>query len=182
MTALVEPITGAERYARALETKNLTVKTLERCDVDQLIAAGWAGNGDPGKQLALALYRLQVVRDRSGLAAVVERAGLVLQDRLKGRGLITRTSRQALVVNTLRHWLNPTCDWCMGRCYVEMEGSPTLSLQECDACHGTGRTPLSRVIPSKQRGHAEWLQSEWDRAVSEVIGAMAAHLRPSLEL
>ncbi len=58
MTAIEDRPGIAERYARALESSHLEVKTDERCSVDYLIAAGWVD-----ESLGTLLFRLRAEFD-----------------------------------------------------------------------------------------------------------------------
>lgn len=166
-----------ERYARASITSNLRVQE-HQCDADKLLAAGYAQRGSDRKMLALRLYRMQTTGDRASLSAVVSEADAALRKRLlrKSSRPMPAAQRDALVVQTLRWWLSQRCEYCNGSGFDVMDGAPTLSMQECTACSGTGITPLKRVIPHRLLEHAHWLAKEWDVMCAEVIGDMAVVL------
>ena len=180
---MTDPTSTGERYARASITSNLRVQG-HQCDADKLLAAGYAQRGSERKMLALRLYRMQTTGDRASLSTIVREANASLRGRLsrKGNRPMPAAQRDALVVQTLRWWLSQRCDYCNGSGFDMMEGAPTLSMQECAACGGTGMTPLKRIIPHRLLEHAYWLVKEWDVMCAEVIGDMAALLRPELEL
>lgn len=172
-----------ERYARASITSNLRVQG-HQCDADKLLAAGYAQRGSERKMLALRLYRMQTTGDRASLSAVVQDATASLRRRLsrKGNRPMPAAQRDALVVQTLRWWLSQRCDYCNGSGFDMIDGAPTLSMQECAACGGTGMTPLKRIIPHRLLEHAFWLAKEWDVMCAEVIGDMAAVLNDAMGL
>lgn len=174
-----------ERYARASITSNLRVRGPDvLCDGDKLMAAGYAQRGSERKMLALRLYRMQITGDRASLSTIVLDATTSLRQRLlrKGSRPMPAPQRDALVVQTLKWWLSQRCEYCNGTGYDTVEGAPALSIHECTACGGTGITPLKRVVPQQLLVHAFWLAKEWDVMCAEVIGDMAALLKPELEL
>lgn len=181
-------ITAAERYAKAAESSDLTPALDRRCDVDKLIAAGWATQGDPMKRAALDLYRMATTENTQGLANVVETMDGWLNrwSQRKGRTPIPKFQRRELVASTLRWWLKPTCGYCEGRGFSlvpKEDGEPSQVLgDECGACHGTGRKPLGREVPPQFRKPAEHLAEELDRLILVVTGEMARRLAPSLDL
>lgn len=181
-------ITAAERYAIATGSSDLTPALDRRCDVDKLIAAGWATQGDPRRIAALALYRMGTVGNTQGLSLVVETMDGWLNGwtKRKGRQPIPKFQRRELVASTLKWWLNPTCGYCQGRGFelVPREdevGAQTLSCH-CKACSGTGRRPLVREVPAVFLKASESLAEELDRLVLIVTGEMARSLAPNLNL
>lgn len=184
-------ITTAERYALATDTADLTPRADRRCDADKLIAAGWAAQGDPRRALALDLYRMGVTGNTQGLAAVVESASgwLSAWSSRKGRTPLPRHQRQQLVAQTLHWWLKPTCGYCEGRMFELLPsasgdegGVRALSTEPCQACHGSGKRPLAREVPSHHVAAATYLADELDRLVILVTGEMAKRLAPTLSL
>lgn len=181
-------ITAAERYAKAAESSDLTPALDRRCDVDKLIAAGWATQGDPMKRAALDLYRMATTDNTQGLSHVIETMDGWLNrwTQRKGRHPIPKFQRRELVSSTLRWWLKPTCGYCEGRGFElvpKEDGSLSQVLGgECGACHGTGRKPLVREVPHQYRRAAEHLAEELDRLVLVVTGEMARRLSASMDL
>ena len=174
-----------ERYARASVTGNLRMQShTQPCDADKLLAAGYAQRGSERAKLGLRLYRMQVTGDRESLSTIVREADTWLRRRLsrKGNRPLPAAQRDALVVDTLRWWLNQRCEYCNGTGFDMIEGTPALSVQECTACTGTGITPLKRVVPQRLLIHAYWLAKEWDVMCAEVIGDMALLLKDELTL
>jgi hypothetical protein len=176
-------MTTAERYARAATNGRTTIQE-QRCDADTLLAAGYAASGNERKKLALRLYRMQVVGDRSSLHHVASEAQGWLAGRMarKGGRPIPAMQREELVTQALRWWLAQACGYCGGLGYQVVEGTPNLSTEECMSCHGSGKTPLKRVIPGQMLPHAEWLVREFDTLTAVVIGDMAVLLRDDLSL
>lgn len=181
-------ITAAERYAKAAESSDLTPALDRRCDVDKLIAAGWATQGDPMKRAALDLYRMATTDNTQGLSHVIETMDGWLNrwTQRKGRHPIPKFQRRELVSVTLRWWLKPTCGYCEGRGFdlvPKEDGEPSQVLgHECVACHGTGRKPLAREVPPQHRRAADHLAEELDRLVLVVTGEMARRLSASMDL
>jgi hypothetical protein len=188
MQTASDRVTAAERYARAASSTDLTAHADARCDADKLIAAGWAAQ-DPDHALALGLYRMAVTGDTQGLHPLVERAAgwINAWSSHKGRRMLARAQRIELAAQVLHWWLRPTCGYCEGRGFelVDSEhedGARALSDQPCEACHGSGKRPLVREVPSHLQGHAKHLADKLDNLVLKVTGEMARRLRPSLDL
>ena len=152
-------ITLAERYSHAAMTGDLTPRE-GRCDADILLAAGIAASGDREKSVALALYRVSVTGDRTGLPALVEEmAGWLASTQYRP---LPPRSRRALVMDVLVYWFEPTCRYCNGAGFVAMPNAPALSAEACRACHGTGRRPVAREVPHAHVDHARWLVERLD--------------------
>lgn len=176
--------TVAERYAHATQTTDLTVHLNERCDADVLLAAGYAASKDRRRGIALQVYRMAVRQDLGGLSVVAEEVGHWLQGRLsrKGNRPVPKLARDALVLTVLRWWLKPACTFCNGTGYDQIEDTPNLSAHECDNCHGTGKSPVARLVPGPLKAHAEWLGKELDDLVLVVHGDMAKLLASSFDM
>lgn len=184
-----EPITAAERYARATVSSDLTAYRAEdhRCDADRLIAAGWAAQ-DPDRALALSAYRMALTGDLQGLHDVAERcAGWInAWCQRKGRRVLTRSQRIELATQVLAWWVRPVCGYCEGRCFELMpseheDGVRALSGQYCQACHGTGRRPLAREVPAHLQQPAEYVESRLNNLVLQVTGEMGRRLAARVE-
>lgn len=189
-------IAAAERYATAARSSDLSPVLDGRCDVDKLIAAGWAAK-DPRRAAALALYRMAATGNMNGLLPIVETMDGWLNGKLQrkaGKGGSTlrpvpKLQRREMVVQVLRWWLKPTCGYCEGRGFEllgddEAEGARALSDRACKSCHGTGKRPIEREVPNHLREAARALADQLDRLVLIVTGEMAKSLRdrmPELE-
>lgn len=176
--------TVAERYAKATQTSDLTTRLDQRCDADVLLAAGYAASGDRRKNIALHVYRMTIRQDLGGLAPVVEEVDNWLKGRLsrKGHRPMSRVPRQALILTVLRWWMKQACEYCNGTGYEVIEDTGRLSGHECSNCHGTGKTPIARIVPPPMRSHAEWLAKELDSLVLVVQGDMAKLLAENMSL
>lgn len=152
----------AERYSTVTATSDLTTRLDHRCDADVLLAAGFAAARDPHKTLALDVYRLGVKGDIQSLASVVDKVDNLLNGYLsrKGNRPMPKAARRALAMTVLHWWAHPTCQFCEGRGYEQIDNTPNLSARECSCCHGTGKAPVARVVPPPMKRHAEWLAGE----------------------
>lgn len=179
------PVTVADKYARAINSTDLTPGAVhERTDAEVLLAAGAAAAKDQRRMLALAAYRLRVRGDTAGLGAVVSEIDGWLLERLsrKGNRPMPRAAREELVVATLRWWFNPTCRYCSGLGYVVTEGASRLSTVECECCHGTKQRPLQREIPRPYVEHALWITDKLNELMAGILGDMAKLLARDMEL
>jgi hypothetical protein len=177
------PFTTQDRYARAIESSRLVIDPDRLTDADVLLAAGWATQGDPSRMLALKLYRLQVGRYRDGLASALEEAERMLNGRLQRTGRksgLPPSARRAIVVATVRHWLDAACPYCEGRGHNVIDGTKTLSSENCRACYGAGKTPLLHIVPRAHVEHAQWLEDELNRLLGLVFGELARRIAQDL--
>lgn len=183
-------VTAAERYAIATGSSDLTPRASGHCDADKLIAAGWAAS-DPKRAIALSLYRMAVTGNTQGLQGVVDAMDgwLNAATQRKGGRPIPKHQRRQACASILSWWLKPTCGYCEGRGFElvpsdnpEGTGARVLSGTACQACHGTGKRPLERELPSHLGKHARDITDQLDRLVVMVTGEMARMLRPELEL
>lgn len=174
----------AERYARATQSSDLSVRPNERCDADVLLAAGYAASNDRRRSIALDLYRMGVRNDLSGISSVAAEMSGWLTHRLarKGGRPMPKVAREALVMSVLRWWIKPACPFCNGTGYDVIEESNRLSDNACSNCHGSGKTPVGREVPGPLRKHAEWLGQQLDELIMVVHGDMAKLLAERMEL
>lgn len=175
-------ITAAERYALATGSADLSPVLDRRCDVDKLIAAGWAAR-DPRRSAALALYRMAVTDNTQGLQTVVDTMDGWLNGWLsrKGRSPLPKFQRRELVATVLRWWIKPVCGYCEGRGFELLPrddegGAGALSTTTCAACYGNGRRPIEREVPNGHKAAAQSLADELDRLVLVVTAEMARSL------
>lgn len=172
------PVTVADRYASAANTSNLRVKETF-CDADLLLAAGIAASKNREKSVALAVYRVGVTGDRSGLPAIVdELADWLIVSRQR---VIPKAARRALVMSVLVWWFEPACRYCNGHGFAAIENTSSLGTEECGACHGSGRRPLAREVPQAHAARAQWLAAKLDQLVAGIHGDMARLLKDRME-
>lgn len=145
--------TVEERYSRANNSSDLTVKADVRSDADVLIAAGLT----PGI-LGHALMRLHGEWDAAAKPArITETDATLLYGRLKSLqrvlGIVSAyltakgddkplIGAKALVM----HWLDDRCQRCSGRGAHVMAGAPVLG-HRCKSCGGNGKrhAPLGEL-------------------------------------
>jgi hypothetical protein len=199
-----------ERYAHAAMTSNLRMRD-GPCDADLLLAAGYAtatqcgvcegkgrtadgyrcqacfgAGGFPNarKTLGLRIYRMQVTGDMSDLARIEVEAMAMLRGWLSrgGNRPMPAMQRLELVRTVLRWWQHQSCGYCGGLGFEAIEYTPGLSTVECVACHGTGRSPLHRLLPGPLVKAGAMLAKELDVLCAVVIGDMADVLCREIDL
>jgi hypothetical protein len=178
--------TISERYSRASEATDLTLRLSASGQADVLLAAGMASQGahlSPlhrrTRGLALTLWRMRE-GDRAGFNEAAQVMDDWLRVRAKERGFKNGGGKSLSLVTrrTLFWWLSPTCRHCHGRGHPVIKDSPVLDeTRECEHCHGSGVTPLGRVVQSDYAQAATLLANELDAIVAEVFGAMKRRLR-----
>lgn len=184
-----------ERYSRAIESGHLEVRP-GVCDVDMLIAAGWAKEG-----LGTALFRLRTEFDTVNRREL-EQCATSLTARVLTLAQMTTlpTTRAALGRFACAHatrvrfmrddravlhiagraldlWLDPLCPHCSGRGFNGGFGAP---IQICPKCHGTKlRSPR---LDATNDGHefGRSLLVQMDRKTERVREAMSRFLRRPL--
>lgn len=183
-STLDDPVTIGDRYAHATHATDLTPSTRRITDADVLMAAGMATSGNRKLQLAMSLYRMRVNGDMSGLLQVVQTADEWLNSRLhvKGNRPMSRPAREALIADTLKWWIDPTCAYCDGHGFAPDPDAPRLTLVECASCHGKGQRPLAREVPHSLVKHAQWLVDQLDSRVLTIHQRMSELLSVRMEL
>lgn len=181
---MTDQISIAERYSKVTATSNLCVKLDARCDADILLAAGFAAARDKRGAIALDVYRLGARGDLQGLPNVLEEVENLLNGHLhrKGNRPMPKAARRALVMSVLEWWAHPACSYCEGRGFELIDGTPNLSAKECSGCHGTGLTPIARVVPGPMKRYAEWIACELERMASSIHAEMSKLLSNKLDL
>lgn len=170
--------TISERYSRAVDASDLTVA--EHSPVsDVLIAAGIASQGDPRKNVALALWRMRQ-GDLDQFAVVSGVLGSWLlgkgeRERFKTGG---RHMYERVVSRTVFWWIDSHCRHCDGRGHPTIPGTPILDeTRDCPHCLGTGITPLESMVQQDYIYAAKTLANEMDRITSDVFAEMRRRLR-----
>lgn len=182
--SILEPITVAERYARATRSSDLGQSAEHQTDADVLIAAGIAASGNQRKILALAIYRLGVTGDMSGIHPIVEACDGWMAGHLsrKGNRPMPRAARRALIVDVLGWYMHPRCDYCGGTGVIAEEGTAGRMTSACTGCHGSGMKPLERQVPRAHVQPAQWLADQIQQYAAVIHSEMARLLGKSLDL
>lgn len=177
-------VTIGERYASATHSSDLTPRMDGMTDADVLLAAGIAAGGDERLLIALKLWRMRVNGDMDGLYSVVGRADGWMSGYLsrKGNRPIPKAARMALVADTMKWWLHPTCSYCNGHGFIEVPDTNRLSTVACTACHGTGQRPLARAVPHAHAKPAQWLAGELDKLAAVIHKRMSIVLGKRMDL
>ncbi len=167
-------MTIADRYVRATSSSHLALKE-SIGDVDVLIAAGWV----EGDSVATALYRMRHTGRAQGLHAASAKVTAWVNGRVKARVLKPAGAKtKSVVERTLFWWLNHACEHCGGRGHPNFPGTPVMKDDEnCEACAGTGITPLASVVPKAHLDMAELVINEIERESHGVFGRMAVALK-----
>jgi hypothetical protein len=166
----------AEQYSRARHTKDLTLHQHHPCDADVLLASGMSGVKN---KFGHDVYRLSYAKQRQDYIAVqaklIDEINGITESRLISRKL-NRFESEQIVKAALFWYLNPVCEYCAGVCFVRRDDAPQLTTEECSACHGTGRKPLSAVVPRKYVRVTSHLIELMDKAALKVQVDIARHL------
>ena len=166
--------TVAERYATATHSGNLTPRLRGLTDADTLLAAGIAACGDKERWTALSLHRMRLSGDLGKLPSVVADIEEWMKNRASNTGrVLPRHTRRALVVDTLRWWLNATCRYCNGIGTLPMtdESSQVLRVS-CGVCHGRKRRPLADDVPRVHLRYARIVVDRIDALVLQINADM----------
>lgn len=174
-----------ERYARAVDTADMSVSLERRTPVDLLISAGWTR-----ESLGTALYRLKTEFDAVRGDLRLAGAGITLTDFLLvlsglqtlrstrdalGRFSVAYATRQKYMVpddtvlkiagKALQYWLDPQCHSCSGRGF---NGGFGLPLVLCTACHGSKKREATFHHTAAGHEFARALLCEMDRKTEHV--------------
>ncbi len=174
-----------ERYERAANSRDLSVRPECRTDADVLLAAAYAASGNAAASLALRFYRMRATGDKTPFRELADIAGAWLLGRSmrRGRRKLRGIEARDLATRTLFYWLNPACPVCNGLGHPLMKNAPVLNYgHDCPTCHGTGQYPVHRVVPPGTSDEARWLIDEMDRMCGIVFNDMGRLLAPSLDL
>jgi len=166
MTDTTEKPNIDERYARAGNSRNLSVEEERTGDADVLIAAGWSRN-----RLGSALLRLHSEWDSAEKPRMSREVGKVqardwllheqkiLMGKLKTLPAIREAiglqviswgweGGEAKAASVILWWLDQTCPECHGTRYETVQGTNRHSAKACRSCGGTGK----RTLPHGQEG------------------------------
>ncbi|MDB5975170.1 MAG: hypothetical protein JWR07_1930 [Nevskia sp.] len=200
------PPTIQERYQRASATSDLTLRD-GPCDAHLLLAAAYSVTepvyGDmmpngrrmvvarlifPEKVMALRVYRLRMESDLAGLRDLAEEAGTWITGWTANRRTtqgpkIVGVAAKDLAKKVLLWWARPTCHACEGRKHPTIPGTPYLDYtRDCESCHGTGVSPLERLLQPHEGNDARRLTEELNRLSAIVFSDMARLMHAKLEL
>jgi len=170
MDADYVPPSAVERLAVARWTDDLTVKKC-RCDVDVLIAAGFAAlRTNLG---AAALVNLRFSLTPGDWALALDRATELAQ-RISHAEKWHFEDRQilALARAALKHFLVPVCPECRGQRFEEIPGTRRLGKTTCKACHGTGERPLPRESSRQMRAILSLMEQDQANVNSALKGVL----------
>lgn len=171
-----ERATIAEQYARAATSGDLRQVVDHRTDADVLLAAGIAASGKPRLTLALTIYRMGVTGNTEGIGPVIDACDHWLSaymHRKSGGRVMPVRARRALVVDVLRWYMHPTCDYCGGPGVIAADGTGGRLTESCPACHGSGKKPLQRAVPHTHIKPAEWLATQIEQHAATIHAEMA---------
>lgn len=122
-----------------------------RSPADILTAAGMVGRRHG---LAMAIWSLMHTPSDSAMRKVTDRLAVILRSYMQDKGM--KGKPRDIAKQTLAWWLHGTCKHCGGTALKRIEGTPYLSDEQCDHCHGTGRVPLQ----THNNAAAKWLIDE----------------------
>jgi hypothetical protein len=127
---------------------------------DVVGAVGLAGKTAP---LATALLRL-FVGDNSAARDIVHiMAGMAVGKAYRLGHEISRLQAEDLARAVLAWHRDGVCRVCDGHGYIQPQGAPCLSDQQCPSCRGTGRILFDRQFAVDRVELARWLAAEVER-------------------
>lgn len=191
-----EAYTVGERYLSAATTSDLSLDPNMTCDADRLLAAAYATAGDPRRSLALDVWRIKATGSLSGVCELTEKLAKMvrtrdahesdkpfLRKRRMDRDSISLNQARVVSVQMLKWWHKPSCPVCNGHGHPKMINAPVLDYtRKCHHCHGTGETPLERMVRPEYIEHARWLVSQFNALSSIIFDDMSRMLRPRFDL
>lgn len=151
------PPTIQERYGRAVEATDMSMRAARAGPADILAAAGMVGARHP---LSLSLWRWLYGGDDHESYAVIAGLQEWVVDRARverwkcGRGQMAR-----LVIEVAGWYKDRTCRSCHGARYLLVHGTPYLSDTPCPVCRGTGERSLDKLIRYMGK---DWPQRGYD--------------------
>jgi len=167
-----------ERYARSAETSDLTLSWKEVGSADVMMAAGMASQGSPDRMLALVIWRM-LEGDTARFSECRDVLGEWLRHEITQRRMqdLGRHGARTVAGRTLFWFLNTKCLPCEGRGHPVIENTPVLDdTRNCQHCHGTGNTPLERVLQPQMIPAGRMLADHIDSLTSRVFGEMRKKL------
>lgn len=131
-----------ESLATAMVSSDLTVRS-GRCDVDYLIALGWAAQRiNPH---AATLVRLHLALDKSAMKATIKTAEQLARRLSERHGWKLGQARRLDVGRmSARYYVVPVCGHCVGVRWERDKRSGALLPAACRRCSGTGQEPFPR--------------------------------------
>lgn len=165
----------------ATDSSHLGLEAERPCDVDVMIAAGWAGSLSPLRDAVMRLRRIEQSGSLAGINFVVEILDLWLKSEAPARSWKTagRDCPERIIKPVLSWWLHPACSHCNGIGFSLIEGTPVIDhSQPCPYCDG-GVRRLSDVVARKYFKPAEALADKLDETSWVLFGDMARLLRYS---
>ena len=109
-----------------------------QCAIDIVGAVGMAAIQNPEH---LAIWRVKYLNDIADIPAA-KRIFILWARRAMMRRDVDASGSSRLGTQTLTAWLNDVCQTCNGLKFAIIERTPTLSTNQCKACHGTGFPPV----------------------------------------
>ena len=126
-----------DRIASAETSSDLSHKP-HGCDVDVLGAVGMAAIQNPAY---LAVYRVKYLNDMADIPPAKRIFILWARKAMMNRKIIADGASR-LGTQIFTQWINDTCSTCQGRKYQIIKDTPMLAIKPCQACAGTGKTPI----------------------------------------
>lgn len=174
-----------ERYFGARNASNLRLSPHSVGHADVLIAAGRVARRSDRKAVALAVWSVLASDHMVGAHAVADMMAGWLVGRAfqETRRPMRKMRAFDVAMAVLKWWRHPACPTCGGHGHPLHLGTPVIDeTRECPACHGTGQTPLERLVRTEYIEQARWLSGEIDTLCSLVFGEMAREIRADMDL
>jgi hypothetical protein len=182
------------RYASAIHSSNLAVDSstyMSDPDVlgamglaDKALTTGRSGDGTPVKPVPLAvpLERL-FAGDNNAVYDIVRMLADMAWRRARADDVKMNHAQAKDLAQACLAWhRDGACKPCGGRRWLLIEGTTSLSQNECPDCRGTGKMPFERQFRPEHRELARWLTAEMGRAAGHAGPQAMKALAPRLEV
>ena len=165
-----------ERYARAVESHTLFPHS---GSASVLTAAGMASQRGWDRGIALTIWRMRDGgRDQFDEVADVLSTWIRREAESKRMKNLGRKRYSAVASRTLFWFLSPVCIPCHGRGHPVIADTPVLDeTRSCPECHGTGITPLERVLQPDTIQYGRMIANRIDQLTASVFAEMRRKLR-----
>lgn len=141
---------------------------------DVITAAGWVAQHDD-HALALMLWGVMYEGKTSQKHRLAELLGDLLSRRMRHNRAL-KGDPWKIAREMLAWHCEGVCEPCDGRGYEVIQGTPSLSDNVCQHCHGSGKRPYPR-----EASHV-WLEAELSRMTAIAAGEVMKRLRVDMEL
>ena len=166
-----DPVTRQERYGAACSSGRLSGAA-----ADTVAAAGMAGRREP---LGAAYWRAAYASDRAAYMRAQSLLWAAVRREAAKRKWPEHPRALRLLAGQVMRWsVFGVCARCMGRGSPQSDASAqVLAPVDCDACSGSGRTPITAAVAPALAGRARDIAQLLDLACDHMCDGVAWHSR-----